>query len=344
MVTTKNNIFIMLFLLSTLIIAQNDKKISVKFEKVATFGKNDGNKNEMLGIIDDLAVDKEDNLYVLDYSYKMVKKFSPDGKLIQVFGKGAGNGPGEFVGTRGIDIDNWGNVYVTDMKQNRITIFDNKNNIIKSINTKYRPAYVQAFSTGEFYTIGFKPNINNKGIMKYNLSVNKDEPVHQFGEIYKGEYSYEIDRAGFVDRIVKMNAERKIVQFDFYPYSLKTYDLNGNLLNTLTRKVSFYKPPVKVKSDPLYIKPSSGGMNICKISPTIVMAQIFRVDEDEEKILFYFDFWDIKKGEFLGSYYEKELGITTAKCMLGTEDGYFYNCEASTYPYIAKYKVIIDYK
>jgi len=67
-----------------------------------------------------LALDRDGNLWVADYRRDRVVKLAPDGRLLQSLGS-SGNGPGEFVGPKGVAIDpTSGRLYVADTGNARV--------------------------------------------------------------------------------------------------------------------------------------------------------------------------------------------------------------------------------
>lgn len=83
------------------------------------------------------------NIFVLDWSDLRVKEFSPDGKLLRAFGEVAGS-PGAFANPTGFALDSGGNMWMCDLKQQRIGVFntDGSKRTIKPKNTVYRIAAI----------------------------------------------------------------------------------------------------------------------------------------------------------------------------------------------------------
>lgn len=75
----------------------------------------------------DVAWDKQGNIYVADGigSNNRVAKFRPDGSFIKHWGS-TGNGQGQFQGVKALGIDAQGNVYVADVGNKRIQVFDSE--------------------------------------------------------------------------------------------------------------------------------------------------------------------------------------------------------------------------
>jgi len=90
-----------------------------------------------------MGADNSGNILVLDWSDLRVKEFSPDGKLLRAFGEEVGK-PGAFVNPTGFAMDSGGNLWVCDLKQQRIGVFntDGSKSTIGSKNTIYRIAAI----------------------------------------------------------------------------------------------------------------------------------------------------------------------------------------------------------
>jgi hypothetical protein len=64
------------------------------------------------------------SLYVMDYGDLTIKQFSPAGAPVQKFGRGRGQGPGEFLNPTDFYVGRAGEVRVLDPAQGRIQVFD----------------------------------------------------------------------------------------------------------------------------------------------------------------------------------------------------------------------------
>jgi sugar lactone lactonase YvrE len=73
----------------------------------------------------DVAWDRAGNIYIADGigTTNRVAKFAPDGKFIRQWGS-TGTEDGQFHGVKGLAIDAQGNVYVADIGNKRIQVFD----------------------------------------------------------------------------------------------------------------------------------------------------------------------------------------------------------------------------
>ena len=70
-----------------------------------------------------IAVDSNQNLYVVDTGNQRIQVFDATGNFKFTFGR-SGSGNGQFSSPRGIAVDSSQNIYVTDTLNNRIQVFD----------------------------------------------------------------------------------------------------------------------------------------------------------------------------------------------------------------------------
>lgn len=86
----------------------------------------------------DVAVGKQNRIYVLDGTHGQVKVFNDQGTFIFSFGsKGAGKS--QLMNPLGLDIDNSGNIYVADSGNHRIQIFSQDGQWISSFDLIREP-------------------------------------------------------------------------------------------------------------------------------------------------------------------------------------------------------------
>jgi len=320
-----------------------ENKVTLKLEEVARFGAEQGTNDEVIAFAADFVVDKNENVYVADFIARKIKKYSPAGKLIKMFGKGEGEGPGEFKQIRSVEVDDSNNVYVADMSRNVVAVFDSAGTLIKEIKPKLRPAYLLASSMNEVYFLGFWNHKTDKVISK--LDFTKDDPEQgavTFCERFKGEKNWEIANVGYTGSIFR-DKENNIYYSAFYPYYIRKYSKEGKLLTEYEREAPFYKPPYIKHKTPLYVAPVSGSQTTALLSNKYILNEIYSTDKDSGKFILYLDIWDKDKEEFLAMIPEKDLNMELSRYIYADEKGYFYNYCEKPYPHIKKYKAIISY-
>ena len=88
-------------------------------------GSDDGQLDRPSG----LAIDADDNVWVVDGNNHRIQKFTPGGKFLMKIGS-HGQGDGEFDQPWGIDIDRQGNIYVADWRNDRIQKFSSSGDFL----------------------------------------------------------------------------------------------------------------------------------------------------------------------------------------------------------------------
>jgi hypothetical protein len=92
-----------------------------QFEVISQFYLEQDEKN-FIGYLSGMAVDEEENIFIVDNKNHNIKIYNKKGKLVRVFGK-KGGGPGELVSPGRIDYDS-GKYIVQDYGLARYIIFD----------------------------------------------------------------------------------------------------------------------------------------------------------------------------------------------------------------------------
>ena len=104
--------------------------------KIMSIGSDDLDKPEyFLGFIADVYVDTHDNVFILDARNYLAREYSSDGKFIRSFGKGKGQGPGEFQFVCDVCADAAGHVYISDLYARRIVAFGRPDEPSRSFST-----------------------------------------------------------------------------------------------------------------------------------------------------------------------------------------------------------------
>jgi len=104
-------------------------KIKLELEEDLSIGKED-DENYMFYRVRDIALDSNDNIYIMDSGNSRIQKFDSKGQFLQTIGR-KGQGPGEFERPRRLSIDSQDNIYVEDREQ--IKIHDCNGKFRKSI-------------------------------------------------------------------------------------------------------------------------------------------------------------------------------------------------------------------
>jgi sugar lactone lactonase YvrE len=125
----------------------------------------------------DIAFDAAGNFFISDgYGNSRVAKYDKNGRFIKTTGS-RGNGPGQLNTPHSIQTDAKGNVYVADRGNNRIQVYDNDLNLVRSI-TGIGAPWAVCITPGShqyLYSSNSSPESNNSAQMATS------------GEIYKME-------------------------------------------------------------------------------------------------------------------------------------------------------------
>ena len=157
------------------------------------------------------------NIFVLDWSDLRVKEFSPDGKLLRMFGEEVGS-PEAFVNPTDFAMDSGGNLWVCDLKQKRIGVFntDGSKKTIKPQNTTYRLAAI-----GDVMFTMVTPS-HSRLFETYDLS---GRQLKSFGELIDDPYNKGIILDG---DIVADPENHGIFYGGRYLGIIGAYDVEGN--------------------------------------------------------------------------------------------------------------------
>lgn len=304
---------------------------SIKFDQKLRIGSDDFEREEyMFGIISDIKIDKDGYIYVLDSPNFRIQKYSPEGKFISSYGKGKGQGPGEFLRPKCIAVDLKNNLYVADMNQCRITVFSPKGKIIKTINTKVQPADIAIGKNEEIFITAFF-DFGNYRIYQYNPVTGELEKTFCRGK----KETKLVAEAGEAGNLC-VDEEGNIYYSFFYPYEIRKFSPNGKLIKRFSRKVEFFRPP---QQDKLGIIVSiSGSIGLIILPDGIIMNVIRHLDLKNRKAFFFFDVFD-KKGEWLFSFPSSEIGSDWIRHITTDSRGDLYLDYIEPYPHIRKYSM-----
>jgi len=113
------------------------------------------------------TVDSQGMIYVIDKARKHIKKFDHKGNLVVTFGS-PGNGPGLFVLPWVITCDMNDNIYVLDLSQSRVNIFDSGGGFLRSFifsSVGFSGIAIAVSDSGEIYIGGEKPQNDRSSLM-----------------------------------------------------------------------------------------------------------------------------------------------------------------------------------
>jgi len=140
-----------------------------------------------------VKIDKFMNIYIFDYGHLSVLKFSHKGRFIQKFGKGRGQGPGEFQNPTDFSVAMNGDVWVSDPSTGIITVFNPNGSVKQTIRPKNLPLRIACLSTGDFILMSTAP-------IKYLFEKYNSAGKFQtsFGLLFRDQNIYPILNDGWI--------------------------------------------------------------------------------------------------------------------------------------------------
>ena len=187
-------------------------------------------------------IDTLGNFWILDDIACRILKYNREGELVKIIGR-EGEGPGEFKWPQSIDVDRKGNIYVCDLYNSRISIFDNRGNLSNSFITLggHACSRVRVDSVYNIFIVGIKsgvPTIVEPCIHKYTFD----------GKYLKSFYQPD-KKAKEVRLLVPIymdiGSNNHIYLIETTSYKLCELSTDGKIIRKFGRKAPFYKPPYK---------------------------------------------------------------------------------------------------
>jgi len=232
------------------------KKYKLNVKKIMTIGSNELTKEDyLIGRIADFTIDSQNNVYICDDINIVIKKFSEDGKFIQIYGKGEGEGPGEFLIPRRIQVNSSYHLFVLDYNLNRIIQFSPEGEFLNMTMIKTLRPGKFLISEGVAYVLGLLI-YNTPPVQIIDLMNNK--LINAFGT--RSKDSLLVAKSGNCGSI-EFDSKKNILYADYFPYKISIFSSDGKLITNFSRKAPFLRPPTRTRSTKTgnyYICPQGG--------------------------------------------------------------------------------------
>lgn len=209
----------------------------VQFIVDLSIGEIEGDENYMFSAPRDIDADSQGNIYVLDSREFTVKKYDPLGKHLKNIGR-AGQGPGEFDYPRYLCISEHGNIYVTELLEKKVDVFNLDGEYQKSLNVERHDQI--AVTKNEEFIIGARfPEEVEKNEIQYFYKVGtydqqKNEILDfysqrqlRFDKISNDNFTYEYPLFVRWD----INSKDHIIIATANKYELNVFTPDGRLLS-----------------------------------------------------------------------------------------------------------------
>jgi hypothetical protein len=207
-------------------------------------------------------------VYVLDYGDLKIKKFSSDGRFLSEYGKGKGEGPGEFKNPTDFVIDKNYNVWVCDPSNGLVTIFRDNGDILKTIRLKSVPLRleivdekwlaIRPVTTGENLIEVYDLDGNFKfGFGKELTNVQRDVLFGGWMDS-EGEFLYfGFERLSYILSFDlkggKISYVKRTVD-EFPDPMIETFSVNGHTVRGLPKDAPFSVMSLNVKNGLIFVK------------------------------------------------------------------------------------------
>ena len=146
-------------------------EIKFELEENLSIGRED-DENYLFYRVRGIALDSEENIYVLDKGNFRIQKFDKSGQFLQTIGR-KGQGPGEFQAALGFFIDARNNIYADDFRQ--IDRFNKQGQFIDSIPLSIYINDIAANAEGNVLANGW---VREKGgIKRMIIVINSDGKI-----------------------------------------------------------------------------------------------------------------------------------------------------------------------
>jgi DNA-binding beta-propeller fold protein YncE len=142
-----------------------------------------------------VEVDDDGNIYVLDVGELQVKKFRSSGELVEIYGTGRGEGPGGFLFPSDFAVSPGGEIWVTDLNNGRITIFDEVGTVKRTIKMRNLPARIEILPDESFIVMVF--GSAGHAFEKYGPD---GERRKTFGRLLENQPRHNMALEGWIDR------------------------------------------------------------------------------------------------------------------------------------------------
>jgi hypothetical protein len=321
-------------------ILDDEKNRYFEWTEDLVIGKEDGESNEMLGRIFDVATDSDGNIYILDAGFFRIVIFSSDGSFLRSVGR-KGEGPGELIFPTALAVGEQGNIYVGD--RGKVVIFKQSGdysfemkideaggfNLIRSIRVGSRDdIFISCFDV-------YKQNIIHNYSLEHGLLVSfcesyakgKDEDVRIENVVSGG--SIDTDTSG------------NIYFTQMHPYEIRKYTQGGELKMIIHRKNDFMVyPEVEISETRFRIGSFAASYSIVVLANGNILNVVklpYDMDNEERPNNTIVDIFN-SQGQFMTSKtFNRDINVICVDA-----DGRFYVIDTEEYPRVVRYKYSFD--
>ena len=155
----KNNfclVSVLCFSLFFLHTAANGKDKDIQLIPDLRIGIDEGDENLMFGGISDIALDSEENIYVLDWRNLQIRKFDPQGSFLSSITLEKGQGPREVSQPSAFLVTPSGELAVFDMGAKKLLMFDSEGQFRKPLQFDFQATDIALYGSNQIAVLGVK--------------------------------------------------------------------------------------------------------------------------------------------------------------------------------------------
>ncbi len=190
------------------------------------------------------AIDSTGAIYVIDKAYKQVKKFDGTGYLVQSIGA-PGKGPGMFDLPWSLTCDAKDNLYVLDLAQSRVNIFDREGIFQKSFifsTAGFSGISIAVSQSGDIYLGGWKKPLGASSAMVHKFD-SQGNYVLSFLPLDEQVLRLNLSVVAGVDFAIDLDENVYAIQ-PVNPMFFK-FTGSGSFVGPFGQRPPFYQEPVK---------------------------------------------------------------------------------------------------
>jgi hypothetical protein len=206
-----------------------------------SIGVENGEGQDMFAEIGDVALDSEENIYILDSKDIKVKKFDKNGKFLKSLEVKRGEGPKEVSYITGMAVTQKGKIYAHDRNSGKTLVFDEEFEFVRSFKTDFRTIDILPCSENEFIILGIK---DKKVFHRFDQEGKLLESFGETFEIPSEHLQYENMPLVKLPRRADITNDGRIYLVNPHEYEIRAYE--DNKIHLVIKEGSEFFTPFKV--------------------------------------------------------------------------------------------------
>lgn len=309
-----------------------ERQYKIIFKSELVIGTEEGDSTQVLSKPVNVVVDSKGNIYVLDMTEKVIKKFDSYGKYLLTVGH-PGQGPGEFMQPYAMTIDQVDNLYIADFGASRISIFRADASFVNSFIPGFYCGGLIVSPKGQLVLHGFKD-----GKIFHVFDIN-GHLVTSFGEPWEAPADPRIAAIPtFNFAFVYLGPDKYIYACPVpKPNEILKYDFGGKLLKKIMNRTASYVP-LKLEEGNRAGGAIAKALVVLKDGKILVSVEMPKHEESnrggKRTVLDLYD----AQGQFLTSYEPEFAG----KPRWVDQNGKIFFVTEDPFPQVVKYSLSVE--